>query len=150
MNQHQKKFGKNKIYCFYFNRKVSIPSKATNYLVKLNIHNKLICDCEESIFEGMPFRHELCIYIKEMKPLLSFNIHKRWTFGHFDKSILPDVSEKEDETEKTSDDSENELECQSPIDKSLSNDLDNEDENETDNEEPEQVKPSISVCLILD
>ena len=88
-----------------------------------------MCECEESIFEGI-----LCIKMTKCPSFV------------YIKSILPDVSEKEDETVKASDDSENELECQSPIDKSLSNDLENEDENETDNEEPEQVKSSISVC----
>ena len=99
----------------------------------------------------MPCRHELSIYIKETKPLASLNIHKRWSFDHFDASVLPEVSEKEDETEEASEDSKDEIESQSSTDKSFNNDPENEeDENETDNEESEQVKFLFQYCLILD
>ena len=54
----------------------------------------------ESNFEGLPCRHELCLYIKESLPVSVLNIHKRWTLKYFDPSVLCPIeeeSEREDE-----------------------------------------------------
>ena len=45
-------------------RKVYIETKKEqSHTVKL-MNNLLICDCKESEFEGLPCRHELCVYLK--------------------------------------------------------------------------------------
>ena len=52
------------------------------------------CSCKESKFEGIPCRHELCVYVKGSKALSNLNFHKRWTKQYFNIEQLPD---KEDE-----------------------------------------------------
>jgi len=54
----------------------------------------------ESIFEGLPCRHECCIFIKETLPISSLNIHLRWTNEYFDQSQLSDINESNDDEEE--------------------------------------------------
>jgi len=48
----------------------------------------LHCDCFESEFEGLPCKHELCIYIKECKPFKCLRIIKRWELSYFNPELI--------------------------------------------------------------
>jgi len=63
------------------------------HIVKLE-NNKLVCDCLESCFEGIPCRHELCVYIKGTKPVNLLNFQKRWTKEYFDVTSVPEIVKK--------------------------------------------------------
>ena len=49
---------------------------------------KLMCSCLESVFEGIPCRHELCIYVKASQSLNALNVHPRWHKAYFDSSVI--------------------------------------------------------------
>lgn len=99
------------IFYTYIFRKVSIPEKNSFYNVKIKA-GKLCCDCLESVYEGLPCRHELCIYIKETRPLNELGIHERWTLNYFTRRNLG----VEQEEQETSDEEEEEdEECLSDI-----------------------------------
>ena len=61
-------------------------------------NNILTCSCQESCFEGIPCRHELCVYAKGSKQIANLNFQKRWSKNYFDVAKLPKV-ELEDEEE---------------------------------------------------
>lgn len=81
-------------------RKVYIPGKKTSYEVQFNRRKILVCSCLESTFEGLPCRHELCILNKEMKPMSSLNINKRWEKSYFNQGEVSDVSEDEESSDE--------------------------------------------------
>ena len=45
----------------------------------------------------MPYRHELCVLIKDSKSITSLNIHKRWKVEYFDTAQLDEISDSESE-----------------------------------------------------
>ena len=51
-------------------------------------NRKLTCSCQESLFEGLPCRHELSVYVKTTQGIDALNIHPRWTKDYFAASIL--------------------------------------------------------------
>jgi len=59
----------------------------------------ITCDCKESVFEGLPCRHELCIYFKEMLSICQLNFNKRWTLSFFNQEDLPQILDPEDSDE---------------------------------------------------
>jgi len=59
------------------NRKVYIPDKKQKaHIIKLQ-NAILLCDCQESVFEGIPCRHELCVYVKGGKSIETLNFNKK-------------------------------------------------------------------------
>jgi len=54
-------------------------------------NGKLICSCKESTFEGLPCRHELCVYVKGSKPITSLHFQNRWAYEYFDVKSLPAI-----------------------------------------------------------
>jgi len=67
--------------------------------VKLNPNQIFVCNCQESVFEGLPCKHELCIYIKENGTFHQLNIQQRWKLEYFNPSELSDISISDDERE---------------------------------------------------
>lgn len=59
----------------------------------------------ESTYEGLPCRHEFCIFIKETKDISCLNIQERWKFEYFKKEELDAISDSENESQEE----ENEL-----------------------------------------
>jgi len=76
-------------------RTVFFPGKGKSHTVKL-INNQLICSCNESVFEGLPCRHELSVCIKVNISFDSLQIAKRWTKEFFKIENLPKDDEEED------------------------------------------------------
>jgi len=69
-------------------RQIYILEKEQSYHI-VNIEaNKLICSCQESIFEGIPCRHELCVYVKASQNIDMLNVQQRWLKEFFDPSSL--------------------------------------------------------------
>jgi len=65
----------------------------------------------ESTFEGLPCKHEFCIYIKESKHISMLNISQRWSLEYFNpETICPieDNSDEESENFEEEDQEENE------------------------------------------
>jgi len=63
---------------------------------RINLHNdKSTCACKESTFEGLPCRHELCVYVKGSKPLAWLNFHRRWTYEFFEIQHLPPIEQED-------------------------------------------------------
>ena len=69
--------------------------------------NVLRCDCEESCFEGLPCRHELCVFVKDTLPNKNLNIHERWKKTYFDEEMLPKISSDAEEEEELEEEKEN-------------------------------------------
>lgn len=63
-------------------------------------NNILKSSCRESCFEGIPCRHELCVYVKGSKSVANLNFHLRWSKGYFDISTLPKIHEEVNEESK--------------------------------------------------
>jgi len=81
---------------FNINRKVQLPSKNSSYLVSLK-NNILYCECQESLYEGIPCRHEFCIFIKETMDLKNLNFAERWTKNYFSRENVSELEEEEKE-----------------------------------------------------
>ena len=89
---------------------VYFKEKEKGHIVKVK-QNKLFCDCMESTFEGLPCKHEFCIYIKESKHISMLNISQRWSLEYFNpETICPieDNSDEESENFEEEDQEENE------------------------------------------
>lgn len=93
-----------------FIREVKISGKSSFHIVSME-EEILVCDCKESVFEGLPCRHELCIYIKETLEIKSLNFQKRWTRDYFEyKELNEDISsEEENEDSDENQEIENEM-----------------------------------------
>ena len=72
--------------------------------MKLDQNNVLICNCLESNYEGIPCRHEICVFIKETKSTSCLNINARWTSQFFNVEQLEEIGESEDEEENVQED----------------------------------------------
>lgn len=65
-----------------------------------------MCECKESVYEGFPCKHELCIFLKENMNIKNLNIASRWTKEYFqledfsNSAYLDEVREENDEEEK--------------------------------------------------
>lgn len=83
-------------------RKVWMPTKQSFRTVTKNINGILLCSCMESLYEGFPCRHEMCIFIKENMSIQNLNIHQRWTKEYFnlDQLSSPEVSDIGEEIEQ--------------------------------------------------
>ena len=79
----------------------------------------------ESTYEVLPCRHELCIFIKETKPISLLYVHKRWTNEYFKQNDLPQISDSEEE----------EKEEESSIEELNENEVDNFQSSEEENKE---------------
>ena len=89
-------------------RRVYFQDKFKGHEVALK-RKKLQCDCLESIFEGLPCKHELCIYIKESQPISALNIAERWTLEYFKPEDICSHEEfSEEESKDEGDDSNDE------------------------------------------
>ena len=71
-----------------------MEKKELHHIVKLE-GGKLICSCQESMFEGLPCRHELSIYVKTTQSIKVLNINHRWTKEFFNVSVLSPASLEE-------------------------------------------------------
>ena len=85
-----------------------IASNDFYYKVELNRRKVLICSCKESCYEGLPCRHELCIFVKETMPASSLNIHSRWNKEYFNQNDLSDIEDLEDSENEYESDENNE------------------------------------------
>ena len=65
--------------------------------MEINQNDVLICSCQESTYEGLPCKHEFCIFIKETKPISFLNIHPRWTLEYFNPLNLSDIKSSDEE-----------------------------------------------------
>jgi len=78
----------------------------------------LACECKESIYEGLPCRHELCVYIKDTLDIENLHIQQRWTRDYFEEKELSEDSSSEGESE------EDKQENRSEEDRNNSSDID--------------------------
>ena len=87
-------------------RKVFFPGSTNIHKISLR-GNKLICDCLETVYDGIPCRHELCLYIKESLPVSVLNLNDRWSLPYFDPdNLAPIDGESEEEKETFEEDEE--------------------------------------------
>ena len=101
----------------------------------------------ESIYEGLPCRHEFCVFIKETKQISCLNIHERWKINYFDQSQLEELSDSEEEGDDGDDvneEAEDQKEDHNGEEESQNEDY-NEEEKEGEEEEEEELKLSDSV-----
>ena len=87
----------------------------------------------ESIYEGLPCRHELCIFIKETKPISLLYVHKRWTNEYFKQNDLPQISDSDEEEEEKEEGEEEEEE--SSIEEVNEDEIDDFQSSEEENKE---------------
>ena len=100
----------------------------------MNLENNVLkCSCQESHFEGVPCRHELCVFIKGSRTISNLNVHKRWTKNYFALSSLPNFQEElqDEEEEEKENDKEEEKEHE-------------ESKNQHENRENENIKAIVS------
>ena len=106
----------------YLNRNVYIEGREDQlHIVTLTSDNILLCDCQESNYEGIACRHELCVYVKASKPLENLNIHKRWSKEYFDITKLPEIQSNDEDEESNRSQDENQLERHQNIEEEKEN-----------------------------
>ena len=123
---------------FSFFREVFNLNSKFQHVVKLE-KKTLRCSCQESLYEGLPCRHEICICVKEDMPISYLNIHDRWQQHYFTPTAFETISDSEEE-----DDYDEEI-----ID--LENNQDSEEANEDHEEKSnldEERKDGIQECKI--
>ena len=114
--------------------------------MKENSQKILICNCNESVYEGLPCRHELCILIKESKTLSNLKINQRWTKEYFSQDNLSDVSDSEEEEEEEEEKEEEKESCVDFSEEYYEGDEEGSEEEELGNERKEENSLS-QVCL---
>lgn len=76
------------------------------------MEGKLRCSCEESVFEGLPCRHEISICVKSNFSLENLYFAERWRKEYFNVEVLPeencDVQEEDDDLEAEEENDEKE------------------------------------------
>ena len=76
----------------YKYRKVWFPSCDRYHIISVK-NGKIQCDCLESIYEGIPCRHELCVYLKSSLEISKLNFNQRWNIDYFQTEDLPPIDE---------------------------------------------------------
>ena len=77
---------------FKVSRRVSHPAGSSHVVVSLK-DGTLYCTCNEAIFEGLPYCHQLCIAIKVHNSSACLNVEERWTTKYFEPKDLPKKAE---------------------------------------------------------
>ena len=66
--------------------------------VKL-IRSKLICECQDDVYLGIPCRHQIAVFIKARCALKYLSFNKRWTISFYKDEIAADpenIEERQD------------------------------------------------------